>query len=62
MDAEQITNMNINVLCDKCGKLMRLSKFCWINGQVCIDVEPCSCVYYEKMKKFDKELKEIIND
>jgi hypothetical protein len=60
MNTEQITNMNVNVLCNKCGKIMRLTRFDWINGQALIDVEPCTCVYYDKIKKFDEELEKII--
>lgn len=59
MDIKQFTNTNISVLCDKCGKIMRLTRFDWINGQVLIDVKPCTCAYYEKMKKFDEELDNI---
>lgn len=35
-------------------------RFDWINGQVLIDVEPCTCVYYERIKKFDEELGNIL--
>jgi hypothetical protein len=33
MSTEQITNMNVNVLCDKCGKSMRLTCFRWISWE-----------------------------
>ena len=51
---------NTNILCDKCGKIMRITKSHWINGFVCIDVEPCSCVYDRKMEKFNEELGKLI--
>lgn len=62
MADEQITNMNVSVFCNKCGKIMRLTGFDWINGKALIDVEPCTCVYYEKTKKFDEEFEKIIKD
>lgn len=60
MSTEQFTNTNVSVLCDNCGKIMRLTRFDWINGQVLIDVEPCTCAYYEKMKNFDEELGNVL--
>ena len=51
---------NTHVLCDKCGKIMRLSEFQWINGIVLIKAEACNCVYDRKMKKFNKELDKLI--
>jgi hypothetical protein len=53
---------NIHVMCDKCGKIMRITRFDWVNGLVLIDVEPCTCVHYEKMKKFDKEVGKVIKE
>ena len=52
--------INVHVLCDKCGKIMRLSEFQWINGIVLIEVEPCSCVYNRRMEKFNEDLGKII--
>lgn len=54
------TAVNVKVLCNNCGKIMKLHKFQWINGMVLIDAEPCGCVYNERMKKFNEELEKLI--
>jgi hypothetical protein len=51
---------NTHVICNKCGKIMRVTWFVWINGIICIDVESCSCAYDRKMKKFNEELDMLI--
>lgn len=51
---------NVYVLCDKCGKIMRTTRFTWINGMVHVDVESCSCIYDIKMEKFNEELDKLI--
>ena len=51
---------NVHVLCNKCGKVMRMHKFEWINGIVLIEVEGCSCVYDRRMEKFNEELGKIV--
>jgi len=60
MIIRNFTKLNVNVLCDKCGKIMRLTEFRWINGQACIDVKSCNCVYDRRMKKFNEELDKLI--
>ena len=59
-DSSVQPGINLHVLCDKCGKIMRLSEAQWINGIVFIEAEACSCVYDRKMKKFNKKLDKLI--